>query len=232
MSAKKKICVAGCSVSDYTEVLNPYGKILADSLNLEYLHEGGGCGSNARIWRRVTNHVLNGNLGRNDILIVQYTEVIRTEFWSALPPFPSPVTSPDEEPWSDGGRILRWKPCANEWQPNPEEKDFFEMYEKYFVSVDFAVNNFKVNNFNFQNMLKNCGIKTIFFTTTRIGPGTEKMPYVDEYFKPYEFFEDSKEDRSQNLAPGDTCHFSQLGHNTVAKNIEEHIIKLGCIVNE
>ena len=137
MSAKKKICVAGCSVSDYTEVLNPYGKILADSLNLEYLHEGGGCGSNARIWRRVTNHILNGNLGRNDILIVQYTEVIRTEFWSALPPFPSPVTSPDEEPWADGGRILRWKPCANEWQPNPEEKDFFEKQTHVIFGTNF-----------------------------------------------------------------------------------------------
>jgi hypothetical protein len=229
MSVKKKICVAGCSVSDYTEISSPYGKLLSHSLGLDYLHEAGGCGSNYRIWRRITNHILDGNITENDILIIQYTEVIRNEFWSMLPPFPGHVTSPDEEPWNDGGRLLRWKPNADEWQPNFEEKEFFKMYEKYFVSVDFAITNFKVNNFNFQNMLKNKGIKTIFFTTTRIGPGTEKMPYVEDYFKPYEFFENSKSDYSQNLAEGDTCHFSQLGHNIVAKNLKNHIIQLGWV---
>jgi lysophospholipase L1-like esterase len=39
----KKLCVAGCSVSDYTDVEFPYGHLMADDLGLEYLHEGDWC---------------------------------------------------------------------------------------------------------------------------------------------------------------------------------------------
>ena len=50
-----KIAVAGCSVSDYTGegVERVYGEILAESLNVEYIHEGAGIGSNYRMWRKI-----------------------------------------------------------------------------------------------------------------------------------------------------------------------------------
>jgi len=222
---KRKLCVAGCSVSDYTDVDRPYGKILAESLDFEYIHEGAGAGSNYRIWRKITDHVLKGNLTENDLLIIQYTEIIRTEFWSALPPPSGPDTSPLGELYYNSGRIIRWKPFASTWQPNKEEVTFFEEYEKYFVSIDFARENFRVNNYNFQQMLKNHNINTIFFTTTRT-MHTDQNYIIDRYL-PYEYKDDTAGDKSMNLRDGDTCHFSQHGHNIIANNIKEHIEKLG-----
>ena len=47
-----KLCVAGCSFSDYTKVDKVWGEYLAEKLDVDYLHEGAGCGSNWRIWRQ------------------------------------------------------------------------------------------------------------------------------------------------------------------------------------
>jgi hypothetical protein len=45
-----KLCVAGCSFSDYAgDVANVYGAILAEKLNVDYIHHGAGSGSNYRI---------------------------------------------------------------------------------------------------------------------------------------------------------------------------------------
>lgn len=222
---KRKLFVAGCSVSDYTDVDRPYGKILADLLDCEYVHEGAGAGSNYRTWRKITDHIINGNLTERDILVVQYTEIVRTEFWSALPPFPLPDSSPPGEPYPDGGRIIRWKPFASVWQPNKEEVHFFEEYEKYFVSVEFAKENFRVNNYNFQQMLKNHNINTVFFTTSRTLNSIDN--YIIDRYLPYEFRDDTANDKSMNLREGDTCHFSQYGHDITANKLKEHIEKLG-----
>jgi hypothetical protein len=222
---KRKLFVAGCSISDYTDIEHPYGEVLSELLNFDYVHEGAGAGSNSRIWRKITDHVLNGNLTQNDLLIVQYTEVTRTEFWSALAPAGIKDTSPPGEPYCDGGRVIRWKPYASAWQPNKEEVEFFEQYEKYFVSVEFAKQNFRVNNYNFQQMLKNHNINVVFLTTTRIlNPDYQ---YITDHFLPNEFKDNTSSDKTMNLRTGDTCHFSQLGHNITANKLKLHIEKLG-----
>ena len=77
-----KICVAGCSFSDYTKVDKVYGEYLAEKLGYDYLHEGAGCGSNWRIWRQVYKNIRDHHLTSNDILIVQYTITERQEFYS------------------------------------------------------------------------------------------------------------------------------------------------------
>jgi hypothetical protein len=76
-----KLIVAGCSVSDYTNVKKVWGEYLAEQLNYEYVHEAAGCGSNYRMWRVLTTHILNGNITANDTVVVQYTTLERNEFW-------------------------------------------------------------------------------------------------------------------------------------------------------
>ena len=70
-----KVIVGGCSVSDYTgaEVDRVYGEILSERLNAEYIHHGSGCGSNYRMWRKITNLIMNGEISDKDLIIMQYT---------------------------------------------------------------------------------------------------------------------------------------------------------------
>jgi hypothetical protein len=219
----KKLCVVGCSVSDYTDVEFPYGHLIANDLGLEYLHEGAGAGSNYRIWRRITNHILDGKITSDDILIIQYTEVVRNEFWSALPEPTIPYTSPPAELSHDNGRVLRWKFGSHVWQSHPEEQRFFEEYEKYFVSPRFAQEQFRVNNYNFQMMLKAHNIKAIFLTTSR---STLTGKYLIEPFESYQVYDKSNSEPAYNLREGDTCHFSQFGHRHMADKLIERIKEL------
>lgn len=232
---KSKLFVAGCSVSDYTRVQEPYGEILANLIGFDYVHEGAGAGSNYRIWRKITNHVLSGNLTENDILIIQYTESVRNEFWSAFPDtriydmFPNQPKISDES--YDSGTIIRFKADSHIWQNFDKEIEFHKSYEENFVNTKFAEENFRVNNYNFQQMLKNHNIKTIFLTTTRSGPVTNSSEYMTAHFKPYEFFDYSNRNEVYNLGPKnvDDCHFSKLGHETIANELRDHLQHLNWI---
>ena len=77
-----KLFVGGCSVSDYSQVNYVYGELLAKKIDCEYIHEASSCGSNWRIWRKIINHIMSGNLTSNDLLIIQYTTLERKEFWT------------------------------------------------------------------------------------------------------------------------------------------------------
>lgn len=222
----RKLCVAGCSVSDYTDVDLPYGKILATDLGVDYLHEGAGAGSNFRIWRRITNHILNNTITEEDVVVIQYTEIVRNEFWSALPNPVSNYTAPPADLSHDGGRVIRWKPSAHTWQPYDEEKQFLKEFEQYFVSPRFSEEEFRVNNYNFQQMLKNHKIRTIFLNTTRSNLISN---YVIDHFQPYQIFEDTHSNPEYNLRENDTCHFSEFGHRYMASELKSHIEKLGWI---
>ena len=65
-----KVVVGGCSVSDYTGLgtKQTYGEILAQNIDAEYIHHGAGMGSNYRIWRNITNLVMNNEI-TEDFLI-------------------------------------------------------------------------------------------------------------------------------------------------------------------
>ena len=73
------LCVAGCSFSDRTQVSHCYGDFLSDMLHMDYLHLAGGCGSNARSIRLITESILNGTLAPGSTVIWQPTEVTRRE---------------------------------------------------------------------------------------------------------------------------------------------------------
>jgi len=233
-----KLFVAGCSVSDYTLVDKVYGDFLAEKLNIDYIHEAAGCGSNYRIWRTITKHVMDDNLTDNDLLIVQYTNSIRYEFWSSIQRPPSP---PKEfidkryicEEEYDGGALIRFKLDSYQWQNNKIDTDFHETFQKYFLSEKYSNELFEINNYNFQHMLINKNIKTIF-----IYPGRGPVPILgknlydmllDEFKRNYYAWPyDSVNDRGFDL-PNDRTHFNQKGHECLADRLYEHITKLGIL---
>lgn len=225
-----KLCVAGCSFSDYTKVDKVWGEYLAEKLNVEYIHEGAGCGSNWRIWRQVCSHVLSGKLTSADLLIVQYTGIDRREFWSANPPMPprEPITKiQTQEPSYDGGSIIRYKYNSHTWQDYPEEKQLFELYERNFVNPRFENDNFVVHSNMFQEFLKNHGIRTIFL---RVRAWYQYPSYIPEFQK--YLFEEPEEflnDKTTWLDGTDNGHLSVDGHSRFADMIHQHINVTGIL---
>ena len=224
----KKLFVAGCSFSDYTKVDKVYGEFLAEKLGYEYVHEGAGCGSNWRIWRVITNHIMSGNLTPDDLLLIQYTGREREEFWTH---FDQPheaflPRSKDHltviEPFKNGGHIIRYKARAAEWQRNQEECDFFDMYEKYFKSIHFENERFRTHNFMFQHMLINANINTIFVRGSRIAPlrDNELLPkFLNSCYT------STDDNPAYNLTPDDSSHLNQRGHEVFAGWLYDHITK-------
>ena len=82
----RKLFTAGCSVSIRNNCKTSYPEELAKLLNYELVNCAAGCGSNYRIWRMITKHIIDGNLTSDDLVIIQYTDQIRREFWSRFSP--------------------------------------------------------------------------------------------------------------------------------------------------
>ena len=223
----RKLFVAGCSFSDFTKVSKVYGQFLAEKLGYEYVHEGAGCGSNWRIWRTITKHVMSGNLTPDDLLVVQYTGRERQEFFSSLDK-PSITYRPNSLTYLkvfdtvNNGNIIRYKAQAQDWQHNKEERDFFGLYEKYFLDAEFAREQFVTQNYLFQKMLLSNRINVIFIRSFRCPPLLESdvLPeYLPIFREP--FF--STELHKYNLEPDDYGHMNQLGHEIFAEWLFTHI---------
>lgn len=224
-----KLFVAGCSFSDYTLVKNVYGEFLAEKLGYTYVHEGEGCGSNYRIWRKITNHIIDGNLNHDDILIVQYTELTRQEFYSKFSNhnYDRGVHVPEAEKYHDGGAIIKFKVHAHTWQHNSAESAFFKVYENNFLSDEFEQEKFKIFNFNFQQTLKNFGIRTIFIKTHRLGPIINLHEHIVGSFRSWVFDDvETSSSANYNLAPNDKAHMNLEGHKDLAERLYTHIQNL------
>jgi len=223
----RKLFVAGCSFSDFTKVSKVYGQFLAEKLGYEYVHEGAGCGSNWRIWRTITKHVMSGNLTPDDLLIVQYTGRERQEFFSALEQ-PAHLNRPNSIDYLktsekvNNGNIIRFKAQSHEWQHNKEECDFFELYEKYFVDFEFAQEQFITQNYSFQQMLSSNNITAIFVNSHRTPP-LHESDLLPEYLPMFREPLNKTEIRKYNLASDDYGHMSQLGHEIFAEWLFAHI---------
>lgn len=216
----KKLFVAGCSVSDYTEVDEVYGEIIARMLGREYVHEGSGCGSNWRIWRRITNHIINGNLTPNDLLIVQYTTLERREFWSFNEKDEPNAKFRMRERYRNplGGDIIKFKYCLYEHQNFPNEGKLFELIEKKFTNPYFDMDVFQTQHLMFQCLLKEYNIPTIFFGFYHNQDTIRLMDYFkDSYFHVDEIKGDL------NYLLKDLGHFNKNGHEYVAKRMAEFI---------
>ena len=216
----RKLFTAGCSVSIRNNCKTSYPEELAKLLNYELVNCAAGCGSNYRIWRMITKHIMDGNLTSDDLVIIQYTDQIRREFWSRFSPENMDVNM--EESYDDG-KLIRFKTDSYLWQKEYEEIKFFKLYEENFINDKFSKEVFDTNNFNFQNMLKNYNIKAIFLKTDRMNLGD--IFILDEY-KKMQLYDKSNTDWSNNQTNTDACHFSDKGHILMANNLYNHIINL------
>jgi hypothetical protein len=215
-----KLCVAGCSFSDYAGgVDNIYGAILAEKLNADYIHHGAGCGSNYRIWREVSKLVISKEITPQDILIIQYTEVTRTEFWSSnlFTKKIAPKTCATAENYNNDGSILRYKSKADTWQNSKTEKEFFKMYESNFLNPNFEEEKFKVYNEMFQHLLLNYKIPTIFLNNT-YRPNCNMLRYFENLSYSTTITSETQ------LSTDDPWHLSLYGHTVLANNLYDHIV--------
>ena len=69
------LAVGGCSFSDYRKGIVPYGKQVADYFNYKYLHAAACAGSNHRIWRVLSRAIIDGDLSRGDLILLQYISI-------------------------------------------------------------------------------------------------------------------------------------------------------------
>jgi hypothetical protein len=195
MISKGRIIVAGCSVSDYSGSDITYGEVLASLANVEYIDESAECGSNFRIWRRITTLIRNSEITPNDLLIIQYTTPERKEFYSYVefdPNKDAPVgkTKPLKEPYVDGSTI-KFKFHSHEFYHNEDERRFLLTLQEGFTSVHYDNEVFQNFQYMFQFMLNELGIKTIFlrelhyqpFTINTIDSKTQLYFSIDDYFR-------------------------------------------------
>lgn len=217
----QKLFVVGCSYSDNVEEKFTYGKLLSDKLGYEYLHNALGLGSNYRMWRKVTNALIDGSLTANDLLIVQYTTIERQEFWSDHNRSDAPNHSDVSECYEKGGSIIKFKIDSYSYQKNKTEQDFLEMYQSHFVNIDFEREKFIYNNFLFQNALANLNINTIFIHNRY----NSNFAVIDKY-KQLEFYEPEilRTNPDFLFHPTlDPYHLSMSGHEYLANSLYNHI---------
>ena len=227
-----KLIVAGCSFSDYMEKNdNVYGENLAAFLGREYIHEGAGSGSNWRIWRTVGNMVHNDLISSNDILIVQYTNFERQEFWSQYPPsnpelINGKLRRPLREAGPEDGSIIRYKVHSHTWLGHPYAKEgkFVKSYQDRHVSEEFCKEQFNAHHTMFMSMLRDKKIKTVFLRC-RINPFIELDQ--DHEFNSYKEEDEDLFNKDFHYEKGDTSHLNDKGHYNLARKLNTHIKNLG-----
>ncbi|MAV94617.1 MAG: hypothetical protein CMA31_02885 [Euryarchaeota archaeon] len=221
----RNLVVAGCSFSDYLDDNDyVYGDRLAMMLGARYVHEGAGSGSNWRMWRRITNMVLNEKLMPGDIVIVQYTGLERKEFWSDKEPDPKKGSIMVREAYDkNDGSVIRFKAQSYKWHKE-NEAEFLKMFQEHHVSSEFSEEQFNTQHLMFQCMLKAHNVNTIFL----YGRHRQQYPLL-EHFKLTMFDEghEFRKDKSTWYHKKDNSHLCDAGHVELAKKLFRHIKELG-----
>jgi len=214
------LLVAGCSVSDYTYVNEVWGESLAEQLNLNYIHQAAGCGSNWRIWRKIFESVNLNIITPHDTIIIQYTSTERREFWS---PFEiSATVTEDKGPLSeeyDSGCIIRYKIDAEQWVNHPQERKLFKQYSR-FINEKFELEQFHMMHSMFQSYMKDKGFKKIYFLKAgKYGPLKGEQDLIDYYKNNWI----AAPNAFKYHLPNDPSHLNQKGHNELASLVHKYI---------
>ena len=208
-----RLVVAGCSVSDYTEVDKPWGEYLSEQLSCEYLHLAAGSGSNYRMWRLLVSHIVDNKITADDTVIVQYTTPERNEFWS-----PRPRLGDDHIP--SGGSIVRIKTNTFLENDGPEHK--FAKLWKNFINVEFELEKFKVNHIMFQCLMKEYGIKNLYFVQAGYyGYTLGDLQLLELYKNNNIICRDIF--KVETCLPNDLSHFNDTGHKLLAEIVLEKL---------
>ena len=228
--SQRKLVVAGCSVSDRGNANICYGDALSELLNVPYIHHGSGCGSNYRIWRVITNMILNNELTSNDQLIIQYTTVNRREFWTSnwVPEDQRTYNSKENsknntgivqlvEQYKDDGLLVKYKRLADTWQTNKQTAGFFKQYNEQFSSNEYDYDLFRINHYNFSNMLKANNINVLFVSMF----GYCGTDIIKEVSCGYPVLRIGLEDMDPEHRQEDQGHFTDSGHRYAAQLIRD-----------
>lgn len=219
-----KLLVLGCSVSDYTKVDNPWGKILAETLGYEYIHEAAGCGSNWRMWRRAYDLVNSKTVTPADTVIIQYTEFVRREFWSPYQKESRALYGSNNKSFLsesyDDGTIIRYKADAHTWGDyvGPEKK-FLKLYN-HFVNLKFELEQFKMMHGMFQGFMQQQGFNKLYFLKAGGYGPLESSSDLEHFYQ--KNWINASNCFSYHL-PDDTLHMSQEGHANLASLVHKYI---------
>lgn len=209
-----KLIVSGCSVSDYTEVTHVWGDYLAEHLGFKYKHLAAQCGSNNRLFRLLTNDIRNNIIEPDDIVIVQYTTLERTEFWSSIPPLNDALRDP-----YDSGSIIKYKIGSYKTFKGTDAK-FTKLYER-FINQNFELEKFINNHILFQCLAKEYNIHNLYFVKVG-GYGWDcnrgKMPSIPIYKDNFLNYGDLLEDNKWRISY-DNLHLNEQGHKELASRV-------------
>ena len=239
-----KVVVGGCSVSNSwnedPSIDEVYGQILANQIGADYVHHSVNGGSNYRIWRKITQMVMNNDITdkfnipypeevitKDDIVIIQYTQPTREEYFSIKDSNESNIQYEAEEcEVDDDGNIIRFKlDSQNIPNLNKHEKKFFDLKEKYFTSINFDKERFEYNHYLFHNLMMSKGIKVVYLMSSKRPLSNYCFKYRNLFNKNGELhlnlFEDNNEYFRHIDGFVDHYHFSKKGHQYVADELKK-----------
>jgi hypothetical protein len=220
-----KLIVAGCSYSDRFFNEKCYGDYLSDRLNLDYIHKAKNCGSNYSIWRTISTMVINKEIDPDDIVLIQYTEITREEFYTALDPNTNHVV---REHYGDGW-IIRYKLGCEQWNTTRPIQKMLKTYSDYMVSREFESERFIFNDYNFQCLLEKFNINAYFLRLScysQISEDGSELQILSDYFKNRVFTERTKYTvHPFCFSDSDPWHLSDMGHRELANDLHTFLSK-------
>lgn len=206
------LIVGGCSFSHSFGIPHQasYPYKLANKLQTGVIDQSRVQGSNFRIWRTITNHIINSQISPDDTVLIQYTEIHRQEIWS--PVAAHHADERVEEPY-DGGKLFRFKLGSHMYGQGLEKPLSNILYrcsnEKY------ELEKFVVMHEMFCALLKQRNFDKVYFLDTIYSPfdkvECKHYPVIDgRHLLEYHL-------------PGDPWHLSEEGHRRTAELILDFI---------
>ena len=232
----KRLIVAGCSFSDYANVNKNYSEFLAEKFEIEHVPGyTSGIGSNERIFRKIMSGIREKKITKSDLLIIQYTEVMRREFWSR---FTFPIQrggnkekgSYNREPY-DNGQIIKYKLDAYLHQERKEERLLFKSLADNFTCSEFEEERFENHHLGLLSVLEKENIRTVFVITGYLSDNISVNLYDSKYCSkirvnpPLGPF-NSVYYPEYCLSENDCTHLSEYGHEKLAEHLYDYILNI------
>jgi hypothetical protein len=204
-----KIAVGGCSFSDRRYNIKPWGEQVAEHYNAEYIHEAASAGSNYRMWRTLTTHIMNNVLSTGDVIVLQYTLIDRREAWTPEIHINYELEH-ISEPY-DSGTIVRLTPHFDQFAKSRQERKLAECHN-YFSNHQYNLDCFWSQHFMFSQMCQQRKIHLRYLNTTY--DVDNRVIDID----------------GTNLLNNpshclDSSHLNQLGHDLTAQLVIPHLIQ-------
>lgn len=216
-----KIVVSGCSYSAYTKVDKNYGDYLSEYLGIDVEHLVKGCAGNDFILRVITSAVREGRITKNDIVVIQYSNLERREFW--VDDFPALILDDgDDKEYPQEyqyGRLSYFKVDSHTWERD-KVSELHKLYETISCNMQYEEELFRNSNFLLLNTLESMGIQTVILQTRYISDHIEILQHPYKFIKLFnaKHFQDN-----YPLGGDDYGHLSSTGHKKLGVALGDFI---------